>query len=397
MAREEKIPEYGTIFNSAGEIRYRTRVKDENGKQVYFTGVTREEVYNKVKRFKKGMEKRLEHLRNPTVREYSEKWLQMHSAFVQPSTLKGYRNAINKYILGSLGDMYLSEVTADDIRMAMVPLSRCSMHVYATVNMLVKSIFYSAECNELIDYNPTEKIQATGGIPSKKKEALTDEQVAVLLDTLKGLQPYTFVMIGLFAGLRREEILALKWDCVFLDREVPYISVKRAWHSDSCMPTITDTLKTQAAKRDIPIPKCLADHLAMEKQRSVSEYVICNRQGEPLSESQYYCLWNQVRVRSTMERTSNSYINGMPIKKTFKPVLGQRCRSRDYSYTLDFHVTPHILRHTYITNLIHAGVDPKTVQYLAGHKNSSVTMDIYAKVKYNKPSELSAVVKKAFN
>ena len=44
MAREEKIPEYGTIFNSAGEIRYRTRVKDENGKQVYFTGVTREEV-----------------------------------------------------------------------------------------------------------------------------------------------------------------------------------------------------------------------------------------------------------------------------------------------------------------------------------------------------------------
>ena len=397
MAREEKIPEYGTIFNSAGEIRYRTRVKDENGKQVYFTGVTREEVYNKVKRFKKGMEKRLEHLRNPTVREYSEKWLQMHSAFVQPSTLKGYRNAINKYILGPLGDMYLSEVTADDIKMAMVPLSRCSVHVYNTVNMLVKSIFYSAECNELIDYNPAEKVQATGGIPSKKKEALTDEQVAVLLDTVKGLPPYTFVMIGLFAGLRREEILALKWDCVFLDREVPYISVKRAWHSDSCMPTITDTLKTQAAKRDIPIPKCLADHLAMEKERSVSEYVICNRQGGPLSEAQFASLWHHVWARSTMERNSDRFINGQKIKKTFKPVLGQRCRFRDYYYTLDFHVSPHILRHTYITNLIHAGVDPKTVQYLAGHKNSSVTMDIYAKVKYNKPSELSAVVKNAFH
>ena len=163
------------------------------------------------------------------------------------------------------------------------------------------------------------------------------------------------------------------------------------------MPTITDTLKTKAAKRDIPIPKCLADHLAMEKERSVSEYVICNRQGGPLSESQYYRLWNQVRVRSTMERTNYSYINGQKIKKTFKPALGQRCRFRDYYYTLDFHVSPHILRHTYITNLIHAGVDPKTVQYLAGHKNSKVTMDIYAKVKYNKPSELSAVVKKAFN
>ena len=60
--------------------------------------------------------------------------------------------------------------------------------------------------------------------------------------------------------------------------------------------------------------------------------------------------------------------------------------------TLDFDVTPHLLRHTYITNLIHEGVDPKTVQYLAGHENSKVTMDIYAKVKYNKPEQLSSVV-----
>lgn len=39
---------------------------------------------------------------------------------------------------------------------------------------------------------------------------------------------------------------------------------------------------------------------------------------------------------------------------------------------------------------------PKTVQYLAGHENSKVTMDIYAKVKYNKPWELAAVVNEAF-
>ena len=65
-------------------------------------------------------------------------------------------------------------------------------------------------------------------------------------------------------------------------------------------------------------------------------------------------------------------------------------------YTLDFQVTPHQLRHTYITNLIYSGADPKTVQYLAGHKHSKITMDIYAKVKYNKPKELSSVVNKAF-
>lgn len=59
-------------------------------------------------------------------------------------------------------------------------------------------------------------------------------------------------------------------------------------------------------------------------------------------------------------------------------------------------MTPHQLRHTYITNLIHASVDPKTVQYLAGHENSKVTMDIYAKVKYNRPEQLLSVVNAAF-
>lgn len=48
-------------------------------------------------------------------------------------------------------------------------------------------------------------------------------------------------------------------------------------------------------------------------------------------------------------------------------------------------------------NLIYATVDPKTVQYLAGHENSKITMDIYAKVKYNRPQELAAVVNSAFN
>ena len=43
-------------------------------------------------------------------------------------------------------------------------------------------------------------------------------------------------------------------------------------------------------------------------------------------------------------------------------------------YTLDFTVTLHQLRHTYITNLIYSGIDPKTVQYLAGHGNKRWTV-----------------------
>lgn len=65
-------------------------------------------------------------------------------------------------------------------------------------------------------------------------------------------------------------------------------------------------------------------------------------------------------------------------------------------YSLDFEVTPHLLRHTYITNLIHASVDPKTVQYLAGHENSRITMGIYAKVKYNRPDDVVKAMTSAF-
>ena len=102
-------------------------------------------------------------------------------------------------------------------------------------------------------------------------------------------------------------------------------------------------------------------------------------------------------TRTTKERCYYRYEDGKRVKHTVKPVLGQKAaHNGNVVYSLDFEVTPHQLRHTYITNLIYKGVDPKTVQYLAGHENSKTTMDIYAKVKYNKPEKLSSVVNAAF-
>ena len=179
---------------------------------------------------------------------------------------------------------------------------------------------------------------------------------------------------------------------------VPYISVRRAWRSENNRPVVSTELKTKAAKRDVPIPKCLAVCLREEKEKATSEYVIADSNGEPLAYSQFQRIWNYIKIRSTKERTIYRYVNGQAIKKQFKPEPGQKCVNRNHiTYCLDFDVTPHLLRHTYITNLIHAGVDPKTVQYLAGHENSKVTMDIYAKVKYNKPEQLSAVVNDALS
>jgi integrase len=396
MAKKKVIPEYSKIIKNGKEY-YRTRLRDADGKQVDIYGTTCEEVYDKVQVARKAIDEAIYRRNNPTVSDYCEKWLTMKSATVRPNTLAGYRRTMKKYIIDPIGDRYIDEITADDLRLLMVPVAKMSKGLYGKVNMLVKCVFYSAIESNVIKDNPSACINPRGGKTGKEKSALTDQQISTLIETVKGLPPYVFVMLGLYTGLRREEILGLQWDCVFMDDETPYLSVRRAWRSVNNRPEVSTLLKTPAANRDIPIPKVLVDCLRKAKEKSKSDYVISDSEGNPLSGSQYRRMWQYVEARSTKERTIYRYINGERIHRTIKPKLGQRCRTnKTIYYTLDFKVTPHILRYTYITNLIHEGVDPKTVQYLAGHENSKVTMDIYARVKYNKPWELSKVVNDAF-
>ena len=375
--KKECIPNYSSTTKK-GVLYYRTRITDADGKRVDLYATTCEELYKKETEARRIIEELKFRRENPTVAEYCEKWLLMQSAKVSSATLKGYTCSVNNYIVKPLGDMYMSDVTSDDIRVALIPASQKSASVYNKVNMLFKCIFYSAERSELLDYNPSASISAKGGTPAKDKDALTDEQV------------------GLYSGLRREEILGLQWDCVFLDTRTPYIAVRRAWRTEHNRPVVSTVLKTPAAQRDIPIPKCLVDCLLETKKSSISDYVIADSKGEPLAYSQFQRLWKYVTVRSTKERTCYKVINGQRIKYTKKPALGTHQKNNpSIVYTMDFEVTPHQLRHTYITNLLYAGVDPKTVQYLAGHENSKTTMDIYAKVKYNRPEELIGVVNRA--
>jgi len=395
--KKETIPEYGTM-ELKGITYYRTRITDADGKRVSLYAETPELLFQKVKEAKREIEDIKFRRENPTVREYCEKWLTMQSAVVRQVTLNEYRQTMQKYIVDEIGDMYLDEVTADDLKLLMVPVSKKSSAVYAKVNMLVKCVFYSAERNHLIEYNPSTQISAKGGTPAQEKEALSDEQRQILIDTVRDLPPYLFVMIGLYSGLRREEILGLQWDCVFLDAKAPYISVRRAWHTDHNRPVVDTNLKTKAARRDVPIPKCLVRCLQEAKAESNSDYVIADANGNPLAGTQFARLWKYITIRTTEQRKYYRYINGEKIVKEINPILGGHPNNNpNLIYSIDFHVSPHMLRHTYITNLIYAGVDPKTVQYLAGHENSKTTMDIYCKLKYNKPSDLRPVVNNAFS
>lgn len=397
MGRKKKqIPAYRTVIHNGIEY-FRTRVEDADGKRVALYGKTPEELYEKVEEAKRQIGEAAFRRVTPTVAEYCERWLLMQSAHIRTTTLIDYTSKVKNYIIAPLGHMYMANVTADDVRLALVPVSKKSVSVYRGVHMLYKAIFNAAVDSHIIDSSPCERISAKGGKPQKDREALTDRQVDKLLSVIKGLPPYVFVMIGLYAGLRREEILGLQWDSVYLDGDVPYITVRRAWHSEHNRPVVSTELKTKAARRDIPIPRNLAECLREAKSKSTSDYVVANSDDGPLTYTQFKRVWQYIVTRTTKERTYVRYINGQRITKTVTPVLGEKAgHNGRVVYSLDFQVTPHQLRHTYITNLIYASVDPKTVQYLAGHENSKVTMDIYAKVKYNRPEQLLSIVNAAF-
>ena len=294
--------------------------------------------------------------------------------------------------------MHMAEVTPEDIRRALVPVAPKSASVYKSVVLLYRAIFRSAAASRVIAEDPAKYIRAKGGgRPREDKPALTDEQAERLLAAVRGLPPYVFVMLGLYAGLRREEILALQWDCVHLDVEAPYLSVKRAWHTEHNRPVILTELKSKAAERDVPLPDPLAACLREAKATSTSAYVVANREGGPLSYSQFKGLWRYIVTRTAKPRMARKLVEGKYVKYMLDPKLGEKARRNGHCvYSLDFEVTPHTLRRTYITNLIHASVDPKIVQYLAGHANYKVTMDIYAKVKYRRPEDVAKSMEGAF-
>lgn len=234
--RKRAIPQYGTVTLN-GLDYYRTRVQDADGKLVALYARTPEELYDKELNALEQIDNDTFCRKSPTVAEYCEKWLLMQSVHVRATTITDYTSKVRRHIIKELGDMRMADVTLDDIQLALVPVSKKSASVYKSVVVLYKSIFRAAKESRIIDKNPTVYLTSKGGgVPQKEKEALTDEQAARLLDAIQGLPPYVFVMLGLYAGLRREEILALQWDSVYLDTDTPYLTVRRAWHTESNRP-----------------------------------------------------------------------------------------------------------------------------------------------------------------
>lgn len=372
---------------------YRKQIKNENtGKWVSVYGKTKSEVRAKIEVRKGQWKQQTLTEENPYVFEYAAKWYRLHTGELGQKRKDDYSNAINNHICPVIGGLPIRDVTCDDIQEVMAAVSGMSSSAQQKIVVTLKRIFAAAEKNKLIAKSPCEDLKA-GGKPTAEKKPLTKDQQARLINAVHGTKAFPFVMLCLYAGLRREEALGLKWDCVVLDESVPHISVQRTVRWDGKNTAIeSNELKSDAARRTIPIPSQLADCLKEEKAKSTGEYVICNSKGEAMSAASFRRLWDVIRVRSC--RTVKKTINGNEVETELK--LGDKIKNHDIFISLDFHVTPHQLRHTYITELILGGTPIKTVQYLAGHATVQLTLNIYTHLMDNKPEDIIKFITNTF-
>lgn len=390
MARPKK-EQYEYI---PGRDLYRKRKKGADGIEVSITARCPEVLDEKVALFNREQAALRAEMENPLVNRYIDTWMDKAVGGISTETRASYMDHIRRYIKPYMEGRRMKEIYPYMIQELMSGLTNKCCCTYNVTYMLLKRVFTFAYENGDIEFNPC-PVMHNGGKQLKEKDALTPNQTKALIDAVRGTSAYLFVMICLYSGLRKEEVYGLKWECVHLE-DTPFIEVKRACRWLHNKPEVTDRLKSKAARRDVPIPKVLVDCLAEAKKTATSEYVFHHKNGGPFTESQDRSLWRNVTRRTVNQRTYYRYVKGKRIPHVVEAQKGEKAKRGGFTYCIDFKVTPHLLRHTYISNLLAKGVDIKTVQYLAGHEKSKTTLDIYAHLMYHRPEELMRQISGVF-
>ena len=209
------------------------------------------------------------------------------------------------------------------------------------INQVILSAMELAKSQKLISSNPTDGC-ALPKVEHQEMKTLTADQLAAFFREAKNSGVFEMYYLELATGLRRGELLGLKWDDINLDTGA--IQVKRQVARINGE-VVEAPLKTKNSYRTLSIGADAVEILKEQRSKVAGEYVFPSSNGGPISPDSVLHMLHRVLERA-----------GLP-KIRF-----------------------HDLRHTFSTLALQNGVDIKTVSGMLGHYSAGFTLDTYAHV-----------------
>lgn len=291
-----------------------------------------------------------------TLNAWYEQWKIAKKPTIAASTYESYTSYIERYITPVLGNYKLTDFTVTGLRSFIVKLSESGLSARTVeyVHTLLKSMFTMAVDDEILAKNPMSKIKPPKKQPTREMVTLTSNQITEFLNVITNSEHKMFFKLAFASGLRRSELLGLRWSDVNFKNST--ISVNQTGLKVSGHAIISQTTKNATSKRTISIDSVtmtmLKSHKAVVDKRRLKHFhwinndlVFPGQKGNP-------------RNPDDMSKLARKYSLAIGVEG----------------------FTMHCTRHTHATLLIEAGVHFKVIQTRLGHATFEETMNTYGHV-----------------
>ena len=292
---------------------------------------------------------------------YLVQWMEIARSTLKPNTAAGYASMIQNPIAPYFQQrgVTLGGLQAVDIQMFYTDqLKRVSANTVIHYHAIIHRALKYAVKTDLIDVNPADKVER----PRKDRFTASfydGNEVNRLFQAARGTPLELPVMLAAFYGLRRSEVVGLKWDAIDFENKTIAIrhTVTACAEKGRRIEVAADTTKTASSRRTLPLVPAFQTKLAALKEQQEKNRILCGRS---------YCTdyLGYVLVDAMGNRLKLSYIS------TAFPALLKRNGLRPIRF--------HDLRHSCASLLLKNGVPMKQIQEWLGHSDFSTTANIYA-------------------
>lgn len=319
-----------------------------------------------VKRFEEGefdeVDRKNESL---TFDEVAEEWLAEHVAELSINTRNSYTARMNR-ILDRFKGQLIADISTRDIRVFLKGLQEegFAPETTNTYRSILSSLFAYAVRNKYVNENPVSVIKQFR-MPKKEIHTFDSLQLTSYLNGCKELAEeeanhanYVALKTAAFTGMRISEVLALRWSDIDFDNETIRVAHSLSYSTKDKRYSLDGTKNKRV--RHVAISGELVRTLKWYKMQWMFLMKKLRNEPEP-------AFANLIFLTIEGKPKHRSYL-----RHWHKRVL------REKGLPEDFRI--HDLRHTHATLLLELGEHPKVVQERLGHKDISVTMDMYTHV-----------------